>query len=121
MPAAVPHVSLSRPKPAASVILSFLLVFLCGVTVGALAMSLGLHRTMHRSSAGWTQNGKIYTLQRWKQELNLTDAQTAQVETILDDFAKYYDNVLADGNVRIRQILDDQQKVKFERMLKDHR
>ena len=36
---------------------------------------------------------------------------------ILDDVAKYYDNVLSDGQTRVMQILDDKQKEKFQRML----
>jgi uncharacterized membrane-anchored protein YhcB (DUF1043 family) len=113
--------SASWQKPAAAAMLPLLLVFLCGVTVGALAMSLGLHRTLHRQPSAWTENGKPIALARWKQELDLNDNQTKELETILDDFSKYYDNVLADGNTRILQILDEKQKVRFERMLRDHR
>lgn len=108
-------------KPATSALLSLLLVFLAGVAVGALAMSLGIHNTLHRPASAWTENGHMMTLEKWKKELNLNDEQTRQIETVLDDFSKYYDNVLADGNSRILQILDEQQRVKFERMLKEHR
>ena len=105
------------PSAASSAILPLILVFLCGVTVGALTMSLGIHRTLHRIPT-WSESSKPVTLERWKKELNLTDEQTRQMETILDDFSKYYDNVLADGNTRILQILNDEQKKKFEQMLK---
>ena len=111
----------SWQKPAASAMLPLLLVFLCGVTVGALAMSLGYHRTLRHQPSAWTENGKPITLAKWKKELDLTDDQTKQIETILDDFSKYYDNVLADGNTRILQILDEKQKLRFEEMLKARR
>ena len=41
------------------------------------------------------------------------------MESILDDFAKYYQTVLSDGRARIFNILTDEQKVKFEKMLKE--
>jgi DNA-directed RNA polymerase sigma subunit (sigma70/sigma32) len=52
-----------------------------------------------------------------KKELDLTPVQVEQMETILDDFAKYYTTVLSDGKSRILQILNDDQKKKFEKML----
>jgi uncharacterized membrane-anchored protein YhcB (DUF1043 family) len=104
----------------ASAILPLVLVFLCGVTVGALAMSLGVHSKLHANQMTAAGRNTI-TLERWKRELNLTDAQSAQIEQMLDDFSKYYDNVLADGNTRILQILDDKQKLKFQQMVKERR
>jgi uncharacterized membrane-anchored protein YhcB (DUF1043 family) len=112
---------LTATKPhssTASAILPLVLVFLCGVSVGALVMSLGLHKALHADAlSAKTQN--TITLERWKHELNLTSQQSAQIELILDDFSKYYDNVLADGKTRILQILDDNQKTKFQQILKD--
>jgi Spy/CpxP family protein refolding chaperone len=104
----------------ASAILPLILVFLCGVSVGALVMSLGLHKAIHSSALpGKAQNS--LTLERWKHDLSLTKEQSTQIEQILDDFSKYYDNVVADGNTRILQILNDKQKAKFQQMLKDRR
>ena len=57
----------------------------------------------------------------WKQQLNLTDEQTTQLTSVLDDFSRYYDNVMADGNTRIVQILNPEQRAKFEQMLRDHK
>lgn len=57
----------------------------------------------------------------WKQGLDLTPEQTVELTSILDDFARYYDNVLADGNSRIMQILNTDQRRKFEQMLRDHK
>ena len=56
-----------------------------------------------------------------KNGLNLTDEQTRQLTSILDDFSHYYDYLLADGNSRILQILDPDQKKLFQQLLQQHR
>jgi hypothetical protein len=104
----------------ASAILPLVLVFLCGVSVGALVMSMGLHKSLHASSSPLKTPSGI-TVERWKHELNLTDRQATEIVQILDDFSKYYDNVVADGNTRIMQILDAKQQAKFKQMLQDRR
>lgn len=109
----------THPKSNASAILPLVLVFLCGVSVGALVMSLGLHKVMHTQSPFTPKLQNTITVERWKQDLNLNDKQAAQIVDILDDFSKYYDNVLADGNTRIMQILDPKQQAKFQQMLKE--
>jgi hypothetical protein len=114
-----------QSTPTAAAILPLVLVFLCGMTVGALAMNLGLHRTIRHppvpSGPALTKDRNMMTLETWKRELDLTDDQSRQVESILDDFSRYYDNVLADGNSRILLILNDTQKKKFQQMIKDRR
>jgi hypothetical protein len=106
----------------ASAILPLVLVFLCGVSVGALVMSLGLHKMMHSGGVSVSSKAQnAMTLDRWKRELNLNPQQVTQIQQILDDFSKYYDNVLADGNTRIMQILDEKQQTQFQQMLKDRR
>jgi len=61
------------------------------------------------------------SVREWKEQLDLSDQQTVQLTSILDDFSHYYDNVLADGNSRIMQILNDEQRRKFEQMLRRHK
>jgi DNA-directed RNA polymerase sigma subunit (sigma70/sigma32) len=95
---------------------TILLVFLCGMVAGALAYNLGAHKRLHRE-AFWTSTGKDAAVSRVKKELELTPLQVEQMETILDDFAKYYTTVLSDGKSRIMQILNDGQKKKFEQLL----
>lgn len=92
------------------------LVFLCGAVVGALAFDLGVHKSLHKA-AFWTETGKALYLEKVTKELDLTPAQTAQMESILDDFAQYYRTVLSDGKTRIMQILNEEQKRKFQRLL----
>jgi Spy/CpxP family protein refolding chaperone len=106
--------------PSASAILPLVLVFLCGVTVGALTMNLSVHESLHRTLVP-ADTRNAMTVERWKKELSLTDDQSKQIELILDDFSKYYDNVLADGNTRILQILNEQQRQKFQKILKERR
>jgi hypothetical protein len=94
------------------------LVFLCGAVVGALAMNLGVHNRLHKS-AFWTEPGKAAYLAKVQKELDLSPTQTEQMKSILDDFSQYYRTVLSDGRDRILQILNDDQKHKFERLLQE--
>lgn len=106
----------SRIGPRFAGISTLVLVFLCGAVVGALAFNLGAHKRMHREPF-WSDSGKLVAVERVKRELDLTPLQTEQLESVLDDFAKYYQTVLSDGKSRIMQILNDDQKRKFEHML----
>lgn len=103
-------------SPRAACAATLVLVFLCGAVVGALTYNLGAHKTLHRAPF-WTDAGKALYIERFKRELDLTPTQTEQMESILDDFAKYYRTVLSDGKSRIMQILNDDQRRKFERLL----
>jgi Spy/CpxP family protein refolding chaperone len=108
------------PRPTEKVaIVSFLLVFLCGAVLGAVIMSVSGHARLHGAPPMAT--GLSMSVTEWKQQLDLTDQQTVQLTSILDDFSHYYDNVLADGNSRITQILNPEQKRKFEQMLRNHK
>ena len=107
-------------KPPAAAMLPLLLVFLCGIAVGALAMSFVIHSTLHRTvtpAEDWNKQ----TVLKWKKELNLSNAQQRELEMLLDDFGKYYDHVLADGKTRIMAILDEPQRRKLEHLLQERR
>jgi hypothetical protein len=95
-----------------------LLVFLCGAMAGAVAMNLGAHNKLHPRPF-WDNTAKTEYLKTVARQLDLTPAQRSQMESILDDFSKYYQTVLSDGRARIFNILNDEQKVKFEKMLKE--
>jgi len=98
-----------------------LLVFLAGGMVGAVVMSAS-HKRLHASSAPmWDSAGQAPYLERLKRDLDLTAEQTEQMETILDDFTQLYRTVLTDGKARILQILDPEQRRKFERMIEEAR
>lgn len=108
------------PRPAERVaIVSLLLVFLCGAVLGALVMSVWIHPGLHGAKPA--ADGMTMSIREWKDELDLTDEQTRQLTSILDDFSRYYNNLLADGNTRIVQILNPDQKKKFDRMMAEHK
>jgi len=106
------------------------LVFLAGAAVGALTMQMGLHDRLHRTvSAASTPPAahKASTdalVQRFKTELNLSGDQTDKIAMVLDDYREYYqslqdqlDDVRSTGKTRIMQILDEQQRAKFEKIM----
>ena len=95
-----------------------LLVFLCGAVAGAVAMNLGAHTMLHPHPF-WDNTSKTEYLKSVTKQLDLTPQQATQMASILDDFAKYYQTVLSDGKARIFNILNDEQKRKFEKMLKE--
>ena len=111
-----PRTWLQNPRAACFLALS--LVFLCGGVVGALVFNVAAHG-MHHHTPFWTDTGKALYMERIKKELDLTPVQTEQMEGILDDFAKYYRTVLSDGKSRILQILNPDQRRKFERLLQE--
>ncbi len=112
--------TVSLPRPAERVaILSLVLVFLCGSVVGGLVMSYWGHTVLHPGNA---RSGALtMSTDEWKQKLDLSDDQTRQLTSILDDFALYYDHLLSDGNTRIMQILNPEQQRRYERMIREHR
>jgi Spy/CpxP family protein refolding chaperone len=97
---------------------TLVLVFLCGAAAGALAMNLGVHTRLHQPTFD-SPAGKALNLERLQKELDLTPAQADQMRSILNDFWDYYRTVLSDGKVRVEQILNDQQRQKFERILQE--
>ena len=112
--------TLTTRDPRTATIATLILVFLCGGMVGALAMNMGFHKGLHRSPF-WTDAGKSVYMERIKKDLDLTPEQAEQMASILDDFSKYYRNVLSDGKARIFQILNPEQRKKFEQLMSQER
>src|SRR5450755_3469939 len=104
------------PKVACMVTLT--LVFLCGAAAGAVVMNFGVHNRLHQPSFD-TAVGKELYFSRMKRELNLTAAQQEQMESILNDFWQYYRTVLSESKTKVEQILNEQQRIKFERILQE--
>ncbi len=104
------------PRVACAIML--VMVFLCGAGAGALVMNLGVHRALHQPDFD-TPAGKIRFFERMQKELNLTPAQSEQMQSILNDFWQYYHSVLSDSKSRVEQILNPEQRAKFEHMLQD--
>lgn len=102
-------------------------VFLCGSVVGATLMRNYMHPRLARS------NGPVIVLRghsvdfdTLKQTLNLTAAQEQTVVQVLDDFAKYYQNIeeqredtAESGRRRILAVLSPEQKQRFYRLFKE--
>jgi Spy/CpxP family protein refolding chaperone len=115
----------SAPWRNPCIVLTLSGVFLCGLLTGVL-VTKWFSGPKAAAAPYWQESGKQISVQRFKKELNLTPAQAAEVEMILDDFVKYYqtlqaqmDDVRATGKERIRRILTPEQKEKFERMMSE--
>jgi hypothetical protein len=101
------------------------LVFVCGALAGALAMRSGMQASRPAPQAAYYAIGdQKVALEQLVRELELNPAQAAQLETVLDDFVMYVqtlqtqmDEVRASGKARILNILDEKQRVKFEKMM----
>jgi Spy/CpxP family protein refolding chaperone len=102
------------PKLASAVML--LLVFLCGAAAGAVVMNLGVHKGMHQPAFD-TAAGKARYFERMRKDLDLTPAQSEQIESLLNDFWQLYHTVLSDSKQRVEQLLNEEQKKKFELFL----
>lgn len=97
-----------------------LLVFLCGAAAGALAVRMFSPRV----PAAWSAGGREWTLDLMKKELQLTPEQAAEIETVLDEFVLYYQNLQgqmddfrAEGKKRILRVLTPEQRARFEKMV----
>jgi len=105
------------PKVACAVTL--ILVFLCGGVLGALVMDFGVHNRSRQTNAFETPAGKRAEFERLQKELDLTPAQSEQIESILNDFWQYYISVLSESKTRVEQVLNPAQRVKFEKLLQE--
>lgn len=131
MTSAGDRISWSNPR----VLAVLLLVFLSGGLSGAIILRLARARlnnpparsapvTSTNAAPSW--NNKDGFLGKCKKELNLTPDQAKKMSAVLDDYKMYYQNlqeqldeVRATGKGRILEILDAEQKQKFEKLLGD--
>ncbi len=108
------------------ILCTLLLVFLCGAAAGGLTVRLAMNQSARRSGPYWKEAGREITLERFRRDLNLTPDQSQQMATILDDFFMYYqtlqaqmDEVRGSGKSRILNILNEDQRKRFEKMMTD--
>ncbi|HYW84678.1 MAG TPA: hypothetical protein VFB30_15555 [Spirochaetia bacterium] len=99
------------------------LVFLSGAACGALTMRAGLHARLHPNASTLWKNDTLLSYDKLTQELNLRPEQRRQLKTILDDYARYHqdlqaqlDDWKATGKNQILRILDPGQRDHFEQM-----
>jgi hypothetical protein len=108
------------------IVTTLMLVFLAGAATGALSMQFGLHDRMHRPVSAPQAPTRDAVLNRFKAELDLDNGQTEKLGLVLDDYRQYYqslqeqlDDLRSTGKTRIMQILNAQQRTKFEKMMND--
>jgi hypothetical protein len=96
--------------------IALVLVFLTGAAAGAIVMDMRVHDRL-RVPVFDTAAGKAAYFERLQKELDLTPAQSEQIQSVLNDFWQYYRTVMTDSKQRVEQLLTDEQRKKFERML----
>jgi Spy/CpxP family protein refolding chaperone len=97
---------------------TLLLVFLCGAAAGAVGMNFGLHTRLHRPAFDTPAGRQLY-FERLQRELNLTPVQKEQMESVLNDMWQYYRTVLSESRSRVEQILNEEQRRTFDRIMQE--
>ncbi|HTU32884.1 MAG TPA: hypothetical protein VMF66_03685 [Candidatus Acidoferrum sp.] len=104
------------------------LVFLCGAVSGALVMQLFLHDHMHPPSTKFWKNNDALSYENLTRdpELKLSPQQCKALKTILDDYARYHEDLQAQlddwratGKSQIMRILQPDQRTRFEKLIHD--
>lgn len=103
-------------NPKAACALALGLVFLCGAASGALVMDFRVHNRSRTPSVD-SAASRAMNFEHMQRELNLSPAQSEQIQSVLSDFWQYYRTVLTDSKQRVEQLLTEEQKQKFEKML----
>jgi hypothetical protein len=103
------------------------LVFLCGAAFGALTMRATLRARLHpNSNSNFWKNETLLSYDKLTrdEELKLSPEQCRQLRGILDDYARYHqdlqaqmDDWKATGKNQILRILDAGQRARFEQMI----
>jgi Spy/CpxP family protein refolding chaperone len=131
MTSAGDRISWSNPRVLAVLLLVFLSGGLSGAITLRLARATRLNNPPPRPAVTTTSNAPSWNnkdgfLGKCKKELNLTPDQAKKMSAVLDDYKMYYQNlqeqldeVRATGKGRILEILDPEQKQKFEKLLGD--
>jgi len=121
---------IGRAQPAwknPQILLTLSMVFFCGALAGAVIYKLVSQPVSAKHvAAGWKDSTKDQTLTHLKRELHLTPDQAAEIETALDDFSLYYqmlqsqmEEVMASSKSRIDQVLNEEQRKKFSRIMSE--
>lgn len=117
----------SRPTwHSPQVLATLFLIFLTGAGFGFFIGRYGMREAYAKNVAVWKDADRAQALHRFKRELKLTPEQAKQFEVVLDDFMMYMqtlqaqmDDVRAQGKDRILQILNEEQRGKFKRMVSE--
>ncbi len=105
-------------------LLTFALIFLCGALVGAIGITLTTDQSAYTPAASPQEINRNLTLSNLSQELSLNDSQRERLRKVLDDYFQYYhalqdqlDEVKASGQEKIMEILTEDQRAKFQKMV----
>jgi Spy/CpxP family protein refolding chaperone len=115
------EVTWSNPR----VLTTLAVIFLCGAAVGAVITRGVLHAHLDPPQPAPTiEQARRVGLGALKVKLNLTPTQEQQITKILDDYAKFYQNIederedtAAVGKQQILQTLTPQQRQRFNELL----
>ena|SRR5262245_46451342 len=110
------RVAVGRIDPKLVCVVTLAVVFLCGAAAGALVMDLRVHDRLKPPVLD-TATGKAVYFQRLQKELNLSPAQAEQIQSVLNDFWQYYRTVLSESKQQVDQLLNEDQRRKFDRLL----
>ena len=106
-------------------------IFAAGAATGALGMRLALNDRLHRVAAvaiapvrsAGIPGARDTVLARYQTELQLTEEQSQMMRLVLEDYWRYYinlqdqlDDMRAMGKDRIVELLDAQQRQRFEKL-----
>ncbi len=118
---------ITDPKPTwhnPRILSLLLLVFLVGVACGGFATQYAISHLVPRTSHSSRDSAQARTMAHLKQDLNLTPDQEHKIGILLEDLAKYYDNVQVqmddvrqDGKERIKKLLTAEQQKKFDKIM----
>jgi hypothetical protein len=108
------------------VVTTLMMVFLAGAGSGALWMQFGLHDKLHRTAVSNPAPSRETVLQRFNSELGLSQDQSQKIAGVLEEYTQYYqslqdqlDDVRATGRTQILQILNPDQREKFDKLMND--
>ena len=108
-----------NPSPRACSRIFATLIFACGLIAGLLVDHFWETRTVRAVSL--TTESRPHVIEKVSEELSLTSKQTQQMEGILDDASRQFDTLHMQAHAvrretmdRIREILTDEQKKRFE-------
>lgn len=116
------HYSWSNPRA----VLTFALIFLCGALVGAIAITLTSDGQSYSAALSPAERSQDLVLRNLSKELDLSADQRERMQVVLRDYFQYYhalqdqlDEVKASGQEKVLEILTEEQRAKFERMMKE--
>ena len=104
-------------------------IFLAGIVAGAVLMNLREHLWLHPqghvvTAASWAQADRSHYIEQIKTELELTEAQSREMEAILDaTIRQYHDlhtfshHIREEGIASIRATLNDEQRHRFDEIV----